>query len=155
MCKTTSMMSESAKNTLGQKAFGHKGGKVPVERSPAASAADVLSQALGAGGVATSVAEKVVVVDAHQIGGPQDDLCMSAPPPSQDRQTTEAGGPRLEEEDNRCLYVGTPWEDDVISNHRDVDEFKAAQRTIARTLSVRTRHCFYCFLSSTLVVSRS
>jgi hypothetical protein len=35
-----------------------------------------------------------------------------------------------------CLYAGTPWEDDIVADHHDLDEFKAAQWTIARALSV-------------------
>jgi hypothetical protein len=50
MCRTIPAMSESAKNASGQEVFGHKGGKTQVEQSPVTSAADVSSQALGAGG---------------------------------------------------------------------------------------------------------
>jgi hypothetical protein len=62
---------------------------------------------------------------------------MADPRPTPDPQTTEAGGARVEDETHRCLYVGTPWEEKVIADRRDVDDFKEASRTIGRVLSVR------------------
>jgi hypothetical protein len=38
---------------------------------------------------------------------------------------------------HRCLYVGTPWEAEVIADRRDVEEFKEASRATGRVLSVR------------------
>jgi hypothetical protein len=38
--------------------------------------------------------------------------------------------------DDRCLYARTPWEDDIVADRRDLDEFKAAQQMISRMLSV-------------------
>jgi hypothetical protein len=46
-------------------------------------------------------------------------------------------GTRSEDDQHRCLYVGTPWEAEVIANRRDVEDFKEASRTIGRVLSVR------------------
>jgi hypothetical protein len=74
-----------------------------------------------------------------------------------DRPTanTEATGrrgcePDRGNKDDKCLYVETLWEDDVISNRQDLDEFKAVQQTVAQTLSVRSFPCqgscrFKCF----------
>jgi hypothetical protein len=46
-----------------------------------------------------------------------------------------------EEGDNKCLYIGTPWENDVITNRRNVDDFKEASQTIVWTLSARALRC--------------
>jgi hypothetical protein len=46
-------------------------------------------------------------------------------------------GTRSEDDQHRCLYVGTPWEAEVVADRRDLDEFKEASRTIGRVLSVR------------------
>jgi hypothetical protein len=43
----------------------------------------------------------------------------------------------VEDDLHRCLYVGTPWEAEVVADRRDVEEFKEASRTIRRVLSVR------------------
>jgi hypothetical protein len=43
----------------------------------------------------------------------------------------------VEDVAHRCLYIGTPWEEEVVSDRRDVDEFKEASRTIGRVLSIR------------------
>jgi hypothetical protein len=46
------------------------------------------------------------------------------------------GGANVEDDNDQCLYVRTPWEDDVIADHRDIDDLKVASRRIARTLVV-------------------
>jgi hypothetical protein len=46
-------------------------------------------------------------------------------------------GARSEDDQDRCLYVGTPWEAEVVIDRRDLDEFKEAARTIDRVLLVR------------------
>jgi hypothetical protein len=38
---------------------------------------------------------------------------------------------------HQCLYVGTPWEAEVVADRRDVEEFKEASHTIGSVLSVR------------------
>jgi hypothetical protein len=43
----------------------------------------------------------------------------------------------MEGDTHRCLYVGTPWEAEVVVDRRDVEEFKEASHTIRRVLSVR------------------
>jgi hypothetical protein len=43
----------------------------------------------------------------------------------------------MEDVAHRCLYVGTPWEEEVVTDRRDVDEFKEASRTIGYELSIR------------------
>jgi hypothetical protein len=41
-------------------------------------------------------------------------------------------------DEDRCLYVGTPWEAEVINDRRDLETFKEAARTIRTVLLVRT-----------------
>jgi hypothetical protein len=64
-------------------------------------------------------------------------LCTAGPLPTLDPQAAEAGGARAEDDLHRCLYVGTPWEVEVIAEYRDVEEFKEASRTIGHVISVR------------------
>jgi hypothetical protein len=52
-------------------------------------------------------------------------------------QTAEAGGARVEDDAHQCLHVGTPWEEEVIADRRDVNDFKEASRTIGCMLTVR------------------
>jgi hypothetical protein len=98
---------DSGKNATGQEAFGHKGVKASAEQSPAMSAADVSSQTPGAAGTTTLEDTKVVAGGAEQVEGLQE---------------PQAGGesrPNQENEDNRCLYVGTLQEDDVVADFQD------------------------------------
>jgi hypothetical protein len=46
-------------------------------------------------------------------------------------------GTRSEDDQHRCLYVGTPWEVEVVADRRDLEEFKEASRAIRHMLSVR------------------
>jgi hypothetical protein len=75
---------------------------------------------------------------------------MSAPPPPKGQQTLEVRGTRVEGDNDRCLYVVALWQNDVIADRRDVDDFKEVSRTIKRTLSIRawTYCCDFCGLFS-------
>jgi hypothetical protein len=42
----------------------------------------------------------------------------------------------VEDDTHQCLYVGTPWEEEVIADRRDINDFKEASRMIGRVLSV-------------------
>jgi inorganic pyrophosphatase/exopolyphosphatase len=55
-----------------------------------------------------------------------------------DQEAAEAGGANVEDDNDRCLYVGTLWENDVIIDHHDVHDFNEASRMIVQTLAVRT-----------------
>jgi hypothetical protein len=46
-------------------------------------------------------------------------------------------GTRSEDNQHWCLYVGTPWEAEVVADRHDVVELKEASCTIGRVLSVR------------------
>jgi hypothetical protein len=65
------------------------------------------------------------------------DLCVAGQPPTSDPQAAEAGGARVEDNLHRCLYVGTPWEAEVVTDYHDIEEFKEASCMIGRVLSVR------------------
>jgi hypothetical protein len=113
-----------------------------VEQSPAVSTAEVLSQSLGVVAMTASELEKGGTSTAPPIGGHQDELCVSDLPPTLGQQAAEVGGTSVEGDDNnKFLYVRIPWEDDIIADRRDVDVFKEALRTTARTLSVRSLTC--------------
>jgi hypothetical protein len=130
-------MSKSGKNASGQEAFGRKVKETPVEQSPMVSTADMTSATVGTGAMVTSTAKKTGTCTAPPTEKRQGDLCMAEPRPTPDPQTTEAGGAHVEDDPHQCLYVGTPWEEEVITDRRDVDEFKEASCTIGRVLSVR------------------
>jgi hypothetical protein len=42
------------------------------------------------------------------------------------------------DDEDRCLYAGTLWEAEVVTDRRDLETFKEAARTIASVLLVRT-----------------
>jgi hypothetical protein len=46
------------------------------------------------------------------------------------------GGTNIGGDDHKCLFIGTPWENNVIADCRDVDGFKQASRTIGHVLAV-------------------
>jgi hypothetical protein len=41
-------------------------------------------------------------------------------------------------DENWCLYAGTPWEAEVVTNRRDLETFKESARTIRTVLLVWT-----------------
>jgi hypothetical protein len=43
----------------------------------------------------------------------------------------------MEDDAHRCLYIGTPWAEEAIADHHDVDEFKEASRMIGWVLLCR------------------
>jgi hypothetical protein len=109
-----------------------------MEQSPAVLTACVTSTTAGTGATAASAVEKAGTSTAPRAGGGgEDDLCMTNPRPTSHPQTTKAGGTHAEDDAHWCLYVGTPWEEEVVADHCDVDQFKEASCTIGRVLSVR------------------
>jgi hypothetical protein len=60
------------------------------------------------------------------------DLCTTSPQPAMEEGTWS------EDDQHRCLYVGTPWEAEVVADRRDMEEFKEASHMIGRVVSVRT-----------------
>jgi hypothetical protein len=108
-----------------------------VVESPVALAADVTSTAVGAGTTAASEADKAGTSAPPNTGGEGSDLCICGPQAVPDPQTVMEKGARSVDDLDRCLYVGTPWEAEVVTDHRDLDEFKEAAHMIGRVLLVR------------------
>jgi hypothetical protein len=123
-------MSESSMNTSGQEAFGSKMSEMPVVESPAASATDVTSAAVGAGTTAASEADKAGTSAPPATEGEGGDLCTTSPQPAPGPQAAVEEGTWSEDDQHRCLYVSTPWEAEVVADRRDLEEFKEASRTI-------------------------
>jgi hypothetical protein len=130
-------MSKSGKNASGQEAFGSKMQGTPVVESLAASVADVTSAAGGAGTTAASEVDKAETSAPPTAEGEGGDLYTSDPLPASSPQAVGEEGARSEDDQHRCLYVGTPWEAEVVADRLDVEEFKEVSRTIGRVLSVR------------------
>jgi hypothetical protein len=134
VCPTTS---ESGKNTSSQEEFRRKLPKTLVVESPAASAAGVTSAAVGAGKTVVSEADRArtsVPPTAVSEGG---DLCTSGPHTVLGPQSVMEEGTRSVDDQDRCVYVGTPWEAEVVTDCCDLDTFKEAARTIGSVLLVR------------------
>jgi hypothetical protein len=117
---------ENGKNASSQEAFGRKANEMLVAESPAVSTPDVTSTADGAGATATFEADYAGTSTAPTTEDEGGDLCMAGQLPTPDPQAAEAGGARVEDDLHRCLYVGTPWEPEVVADRRDVDDFKEA-----------------------------
>jgi hypothetical protein len=131
-------MSGGAKNASGQEAFGSKAPETPVVESPAASAADVTSTATGVGTAAAPVADKAGTSAPPTTGGGGDDLGTSDPRSVPSPQGIIDEGMESVNHEDWCLYAGTPWEAEVVTDRRDLEAFKEATRTIGVVLLVRT-----------------
>jgi hypothetical protein len=109
----------------------------PVVESPAASAANVISAAGGAGATAASDVDKAGTNTPPTVECEGGDLCTTGPQLVLGPQAAMDEGTRSEDDQHRCLYVGTPWKAEVVADRRDVEEFKEASRMIEHVLSVR------------------
>jgi hypothetical protein len=108
-------------------------------QSSEVSTTDVTSSAVGARATVASTSEKDETSTAPPAGGENEDLCMAGPRSMPDSQTAEVGGTNIGGDDHKCLFIGTPWENNVIADCRDVDGFKQASRTIGHVLAVMIR----------------
>jgi hypothetical protein len=136
VCRAPPTTSESGKNASGQEAFGSKAKEMPVAESPVVSTTDVTSVAGGTGATAASEVDKAGTSTAPATEEEGGDLYMADPRPTLDPRWL-GGGARVEDDAHRCLYVGTPWEAEVVADRRDDDEFKEASCTIERVLAIR------------------
>jgi hypothetical protein len=125
--------SESGKNASGQETFGSKLPETPVVESPVASAADVTNTAVGAGATAASEAERAGTSAPPTTVAEGGDLGTSAPRAPGPRGVREEGARSVDDQD-RCLYAGTPWEAEVVTDRRDLETFKEAAHTIGSVL---------------------
>jgi hypothetical protein len=130
--------SGSGKNALGQEAFGSKVPDTPVMESPATSVIDMTSAAAGTSTTAASEAEKAGTSVPHATEGEGGDRGTSDPQEvPRPRGIIDEGMEAVNNED-RCLYAGTPWEVEVVTDREDLERFKDTARTIGTVLLVRT-----------------
>jgi hypothetical protein len=120
--------------------------ETPVVESPAASAADVTSAAAGAGTTAVSEADKAWTSAPPTTGGEGGNRGASDPQAVPGPQGIIDEGMKAVNNEDRCLYVGTPWEAEVVTDRRDLETFREAAHTIGTVLLVRTLADFLRFL---------
>jgi hypothetical protein len=109
------MTSESGKNTSGQEVFGTKAPEVPVVELPAASAADVTSTTAGVGTTAVPEADKAETSAPRTIKGEGGDCGTSGPQEELPSRGIFAEGMEVVNDEDWCLYSGTPWEAEVVT----------------------------------------
>jgi hypothetical protein len=131
------MTSESEKNASGQEAFWRKLPETPVVESPAASAADMTSAVVGAGTTAVSEADRAGTSAPATAGAEGSDLGTCGLQVAPGSQGVMEEGARSVDDQDLCLYAGTPWEAEVVTDRRDLETFKEAARTIGSVLLVR------------------
>jgi hypothetical protein len=138
MSRVPPTASGSGKNASGQEAFGSKKPETLVVESPAASAADVTSTTAGVGTTAAPEVDKAGTSAPPTTSGGGSDRGTSDPQPVPGPRGIINEGMELVNDEDRCLYAGTPWEAAVVTDHRDQETFKEAVRTIRTVLLVRT-----------------
>jgi hypothetical protein len=111
--------------------------------SPAASEADVTSAAAGAGATAVSEADKAGTSASPTTGGEGGDSGTSEPQEEPPSAGIFAEGMEAIDDEDWCLYTGTPWEAEVITDRRDLEKFKEAMHTIGTVLLVRVLAKFF------------
>jgi hypothetical protein len=131
------MTSESKKNASGKEAFGTKAPPTPVVESPAASAADVTIVAAGVGTAAAPEADRAGCSVPSATEGEGGDRDTSGPREERPSRGMFAEGMEAVDDEDRCLYTGTPWEAVVVTDRRDLEKFKEAVHTIGTMLLVR------------------
>jgi hypothetical protein len=117
-------MSESGKNASGQEAFGTKAPEVPVVESPTASAVDVTSAVTRAGTTMASEADKAGTSAPPTAGGEGGNRGTSEPQEEPPSGGIFAKGLEAVNDEDRCLYAGTPWEAEVVTDRRDLEKFQ-------------------------------
>jgi hypothetical protein len=69
---------------------------------------------------------------------PEADKARTSAPPTTGGEGSDHGTSDLQSvsgmesvnDEDRCLYTGTPWEVEVVTDRRDLETFKEAARTI-------------------------
>jgi hypothetical protein len=130
MNRVPPITSESGKNASGQKAFGSKASETPVVESPATSAADVTSTAAGVGTTVAPEADKAGTSAPPTTEGGGEDRGTSDPQPTLGPWGIIDEVIESVNDEDRCLYAGTLWEAEVITDRRDLETFKEAACTI-------------------------
>jgi hypothetical protein len=129
--------SESGKNASGQEAFGTKAPEAPVVESLTASAADMMSAAAGARATTTSEADKAGTSAPPAARGEGGNRGTSEPQEEPPSGGIFAEGMEAVDDEDRCLYAGTPWEAKAVADRRDLEKFKEVVHTIGTVLLVR------------------
>jgi hypothetical protein len=91
-----------------------------------------------AGAAVASEAEKAGTSAPPTAEGESGDRSTSEPqevPPP--RAILDEGMEAVNNED-RCLYAGTPWEAEVVTDKEDLEKFRAVAQTIGTVMLVRT-----------------
>jgi hypothetical protein len=105
-----------------------------------------MSAAARAGAVAASEADKIGTSASPAAGGEGGDRGTTEP-----QEEPPSGGIFVEgieavNDEYHCMYVGTPWEAEVVTDHRDPEKFKEVAHTIGTVLLVRVLAKFFSFL---------
>jgi hypothetical protein len=114
--------------------------------SPAASAADITNAAAGAGTTTSLEADKARTSASPTTRGEDGDRGASDPQSAPGPHGIIDEGMDSMNVEDQCLYVGTPWEEEVITDRRNLETFREAARTIGTVLLVRTLADFLRFL---------
>jgi hypothetical protein len=138
--------SESGKNASGQEAFGTKAPQTPVVESPASLAADVTSEAAGVGTVAAPETDKAGTSAPPTTEDEDDDRGTTGPREELPSRGIFVEGMEAIDDEYRCLYAGTPWKAEVITDRRNLEKFKEVAHTIGTVLLVRILAKFLLFL---------
>jgi hypothetical protein len=146
MSRVPPTTSESRKNTLGQEAFGSKLPETPVVELPAASTADLTSMTARAGMTAVSEVDKARTSAPPTTGGEGGDRGTSGLQEAPGLQGIIDEGMEAANDEDWCLYAGTPWVAEVVTDCSDLETFKEAARTIGTVLLVRTLADFLRYL---------
>jgi hypothetical protein len=101
-------------------------------------AADVTSMAAGVGTTAAPEAGKAGTSAPPTTHGEVGDRGTSDPQPAPGARGIIDEGMESVNDEDRCLYSGTPWEAKVVSDCCDLEMFKEAVRMIGAVLLVRT-----------------
>jgi hypothetical protein len=106
----------------------------------------VTSAAAGARATAASEADKAGTSASPATEGEGGDHGTSNPQEAPAPRGIIDEGMEVVNDEDRCLYTGTPWEAEVITDRRDLETFKEAASTIGTVLLVRTLAEFLRFL---------
>jgi hypothetical protein len=106
----------------------------------------VTSATAGAGATTTSKADKVGTSAPPAASGEGGDRGTSETQEELSSGGIFVEGMEVANNEDRCLYAGTPWEAEVVTDRRDLEKFKEVAHTIGTMLLVRVLTRFFWFL---------
>jgi hypothetical protein len=118
------MLSKSGKNASSQVAFGSKAPETPVVESPAASVVDITSTVARAGTMAAPEADKAGTSAPPTTRGEGGDRGTFDPQPTPGPKGIIDEGMESVNDEDQCLYAGTLWEAEVVTDRHDLEMFK-------------------------------